>query len=303
MLDEYQRDYVREQSVGEIIRNTFDIYKNFFSNIFLPCLLIIGFPTILWSYLGVHLFDWREEPDNSIHSFALSFTGATDSIHLSIFLFTTMLATAVITVVVSEICLGKYPKFGEAIGLISPKRWGKLFVTNILYYLLAGLLLYGLVQSGALDWIYDLLIRVFRGVPRVIFIFFIAPLILRMLTLMSSIMFMFSPAIVVLEGRWGFSAFKRSVTLGWKYHLRNYGAQLVLLFLTYMITMMAYILALFLARRMQSIYGATILSIIMVIIQLIFTPLNIICLVLLYYDMRVRKEAYNNTALALELRH
>jgi hypothetical protein len=289
MLSEYQRNYVRDQSTGEILGNTFEIYKDFFSEIFFPYFVIVGLPTIIWSLLGEWFLDVQPK--------------TVYWVSICIALFTTMLASAVITVVVSRICLGDYPRVGEAISHISGKLWMKLLVTNVAYYLAAGLLLYLLDWSGALDWAVSSLFGYLRNVTSIQVISVIFPLLFRALFLLMSISFIFYPIIVVLEGRWGFNAFKRSVTLGWGYHLRDYGVQFVLLFLTYVVSVIVGVMFGFLAATMQSPGAFLIFTLLAIIINLILAPLNLVCLVLLYYDVRVRKEAYSNAALALELRH
>jgi hypothetical protein len=239
--------YLKEQSFGEIIRNTFQLYfRNFFRIVSAYFLLI--FPFQILFNIGTH----GKIP-------ALAIIGGLLVMVASFF------GMAVVTLLVSDICLGNKPSlrryFKRAFGTI---LW-KLLGTNLLQTLI---LMIGFI----------LLI-----VPGIIF----------------TIWFMFAVSIVILEEQWAMNALKRSKSLGKGYYLRNFGILLVLL-----------IISIIIGALLGGTIGAVILAtigegafaIFLDLIQTIFTPLGVCAVVLMYYDLRVRKEAYNNEVLAEELR-
>lgn len=108
--------------------------------------------------------------------------------------------------------------------------------------------------------------------------------------------FIFVTIIVILENCWGVEALKRSKNLGKGFYLRTAGLLIVL-------TVLA---ALFggLVGGLSAFFPDEMLSLLLInAIQILVEPLAIIMLVLSYYDLRVRKEAYDTAALAEDLQH
>jgi hypothetical protein len=302
MFGDYQRYYVREQSLGEIIRNTFEIYRDFFSDFFLIYLLIVGLPTFLWKYLN---FLMSPVHDATIMHWRMNFnleTSLAGWIYITIFLFTTMLTSAVITIMVSETCLGNYPQARRAFSHISTKLLGKLLVTYLIYGLFSIGLFWIAFVTGLFEWALRSIMGLFTNVNYYL-ARAISPFLFRAIILLLIVWFMFYPLIVVLEGRWGFNAFRRSLKLVWGYYARNYAAQFVLLFLTYAASLIIGIVLGAMSGLVESAAGIAIIGLIVDLVQFIIAPLNLICLVLLYYDLRVRKESYDLAALAEDLRH
>jgi hypothetical protein len=110
---------------------------------------------------------------------------------------------------------------------------------------------------------------------------------------------MFSVPVVVLENVWGFKALKRSLELGSHYYFRN--------FLIFIWPYTLYLLVSLFFGLIDLFFGVEpIWSIITIgtkeaLVSLI-TPLAIITTVLLYFDMRIRNEAYDIVSLPEELR-
>lgn len=109
---------------------------------------------------------------------------------------------------------------------------------------------------------------------------------------------MFAVPVVVLENVWGFKALKRSFQLGRHYYLRN--------FLVFIWPYTVYYLVSIGLGAIDLFYGTTTLRTILFIgskeaIVSLITPLAIITTVLLYFDMRIRNEAYDIVSLAEEL--
>jgi hypothetical protein len=235
-------NYVQQQSVGDIIRNTFAIYGKGFVIIFL-----IYFPPLL----PFTIYETRALAANAIGRYWLIWLC---SIPVS-FPF-----AAAVTVAVSDICLGNAPSLVRSykkVCAIVPKLLG----TNVLQVLI--------IYTG--------------------FILLVIPGIIAMLWLM------FTPSVVILEGVGGFSALKRSKELARGYNWRNFG---VILLLSIILLVISWIPELLL----PSATHAYLYRLVRAGLNLITTTITLTMIVPLYYDLRVRKEAYDSAALAKDLR-
>lgn len=239
--------YLKEQSFGEFIRNTFNVYGRHF----LPVVLTYSILVLPWELLyrvGIH----DHEPVLAL---------------IGMFLVTasSLFAVAVLTLLVSDICLGNKVSlaryFKRAFGAIL----GKLLATNLLQTIV--------IMVG--------------------FVLLIIP------GFLFTVWFMFSGSIVVLEEKWGTEALKRSRMLGKGYYMRNLGVLLVLLIIVVVI-----------AGTLGGVVGGVLLPdvkgygfiVFESLVGVVTTPLGIITFILMYYDLRVRKEAFNSEVLAEELR-
>jgi hypothetical protein len=108
---------------------------------------------------------------------------------------------------------------------------------------------------------------------------------------------LFASSVVVLEGVWALKALKRSKALATGFNWRNL-AVLSLLFVVVLIVLTVAATA-FTLLHVKSAFVARIFT---TVVATINVPLFFIAVVLLYYDIRVRKEAYDNSALAEDLR-
>lgn len=240
-------NYVREQSFGELIRNTFKIYGSHFLSVVLTYLILV-FPWQMLYSFGIH----EQEPIIMLIGFFLVTTSS-------------LFATAVITLLISDVCLGNkisLPRyFRRAFGAIL----GKLLVTNLLQSII--------IVIG--------------------YIVFIIPGLLFM------VWFMYAGSIVVLEEKWGFQALKRSRMLGKGYYMRILGIFLILVAIVI-------IIVIFLGTLAGIAMGGHVerlgFMIFQNLIQSVTMPISVIAIVLMYYDLRARKEAFNNEVLAEELR-
>lgn len=180
-------------------------------------------------------------------------------------LLTSMFVTFPATVAVSEICLGIKPTVGRSYkrGFAQP---GKVLGT----YLLA----FAIIILGILALL----------VPGVVF----------------SLWYTLIGPVVVLEGLSGRAALRRSRQLGKGHYLRNLGVLWVTMLVTLLLAMVlgglvgvaGYFAGL--DQRMISLLGG--------LSGLLVAPPIPIFMVLLYYDMRVRKEGYGAAQLADDLR-
>jgi hypothetical protein len=111
---------------------------------------------------------------------------------------------------------------------------------------------------------------------------------------------MFAAPIVVLEGKWGFEAYRRSKRLGDGFHWRNIG---VVIALGLSLGVIFALLGAFFGVVLPDFVVHWTLRILSSGVGMLMQPFIFIVIVLLYYDMRVRKESYDAAALAETLRH
>lgn len=187
-----------------------------------------------------------------------------------------MLAFPFITVAVSEICLGNRASVKHSWQRVRSKSMGGFIKTYLLVMLI---LVVGLIMLV---------------IPGIVF----------------AAWYLFTLQVVVLESLYGTSAMKRSKELGKGFYWRNLGIILLL----YMVMLAAYLLiALVLGGAIgvmvgllfPAAVGSTALymsySVIDSALLTVLSPFPAIGLVLLYYDMRARKECYDSTTLAEDL--
>lgn len=177
------------------------------------------------------------------------------------------LAYAATTIALSDICLGNKPSFVRAYAKVLGPLVGKLLLTNLLTSLL-------------------LLVGAF---------------LLILPALLFGVWFMFASPVVVLEGKWGGAALKRSLALGKGFFLRNLAVVIVLMLVSYLAGgLVGLLFGLLVPESVGSFWFRTVIAALQAAVAL---PISTISFVLMYYDMRVRKEAYDSVALAQELRH
>jgi len=175
-----------------------------------------------------------------------------------------LLAFGAITISVSDICLGNAPSL-----IRSYKKVFRLFVK--------------MFTASFLQLMFDLIGLVLLIVPGVIAILW----------------FMFTPCVVVLEGLGGLTALKRSKAIGQGYNWRNLGIIVLLIVIWIVIYVILAVPFVLLFPHAVGHFGARLFE---VIVGSLGAPLTIIGIVLMYYDLRVRKEAYDAAALAEDLR-
>lgn len=176
-----------------------------------------------------------------------------------------LFAYAAVTIAVSDVCLGNQPSFRRSYARVLGKLVLLLLVTNLLQMLAfaAGLVL--LVVPG---------------------------LVLMIWLVLTS-------PVVVLEGKSGVAALKRSKQLGDGSHWRNAG--LLLLLFIIMAVVGGLIGGVFGFLFPDSVEHWSFRTLIAVVQSGLSVPIMLIALVLTYYDRRVRKEGYDAKALAEDL--
>ncbi len=179
------------------------------------------------------------------------------------------------TVAVSDVCLGNAPSFKRSYAKVFGKLVLMLLFTNILQVLA--------VAGG----------MVLLVIPGLVLL----------------IWFMMSPSIVVLERKSGLAALERSKQLGDGSHWRNAGFFLLLIIiLTGILLLIEGLIRAVMAGvafTFPHLLNGSISNVVAVVLSGIDEgfagPVVLILLVLLYYDMRVRKEGYDARALAEDL--
>ncbi len=186
-------------------------------------------------------------------------------------LIVTVFVTAPTTIAVSDFCLGNVPNMKRSYSK-ALKIWRPILGT-ITAQMSPSLVGFVLVDIGftAVGWV---------------------------LMVIGALLFpwvLLSPSIVMLEGRSGITAWKRSKQLGDGSHWRNVGILLLLLI----------IISIIMSVIIFSCLVAGVPPIVAILVTYSFEvfalPLVLISVVLIYYDRRVRKEGYDARALAEDL--
>jgi len=241
-------DFLRPQSVGDILTNTFSIYGRGFIAICLTYFLPL-FPVTLW-----------QTETRVAGAMGLYWLGFLVSIFASLFAF------GAITVAVSDLVLGNRPSVARSYGRVfSGSMFMRLFGASLLQALFIG----------------------------VGFILLVIPGLIAVMWLL------FTPAVVVLEGLGGMNALKRSKALGQGFNWRNVGVFLLMIVIGGVFGGIVGGLFGFLFPGSLGTFAHRLL---LSAIQLLTGPVSLIAIVLMYYDLRVRKEAYDAAALAEDLR-
>ncbi len=243
--------YVRQQSAGDIIRGALKIYgENFFTIFFTYILLMYPFAAL-------------QAIAEAEAALSLFWVGA-----FLTYVCTSSLAGGVITISISDICLGYKPSVWRSYTRVVGVLLGKLLVTDLLTILI--------VMIG-----FTLLI-----VPGFLFLAWV----------------IIVGPVVILEGTWGVNAFKRSKSLGRGYYLRNAGLLMILIVMSGLIGQLLRVLGNIIAATFDFVEN-WVINLFLLPLSEVFAPILLISTILMYYDLRVRKEAYDNAALAEDLKH
>jgi hypothetical protein len=242
------RYYLRQQSTGEILRTTFDVYRRYFFTL-VAIYMVPILPFAVWSF---YLSQTTGE------TFNIAYFAAT-AIEAFPFL--------AITVAISEIALGNRPSLVRAYCRVFGRNFPNILFTYVLFY--SGLLL--------------------------AFVLFVVP------ALVYWALFMFTLVVVMIEGRTGFAAFARSKALGKGHYLRN-----ILIGSLMPLSCLSLVLILsagygYLGTAVPPLAEPLSIAIFSTFLTIVLAPLVYTPLMLLYFDMRARKEAYDTALLTEDL--
>lgn len=241
--------FLQMQTVGSILRNSFAIYGGNWRT--LSLIFVVGM-------LPIAL----------LHAILLSAErlGLAAIVSL-IFMMSGMLIQAVVTVVISDLCLGLQPSVWR-----SYRRGFANFARLIGTYSLA------------------------------VLIVFVGALLLLIPGLVCGVWYMFILPVAVLEQAGGRAGLRRSRALGKGCYLRNIGIVLLVALLpTLIIWLLAYAIASMVAPAIGSETPFVMQGVEEILQILVLSPLLSIPGILLYYDMRARKDGYGAAQLAEEL--
>jgi hypothetical protein len=191
---------------------------------------------------------------------------------LAIFFIVTFLcgfiAYAAIAIAISDVCTGNRPSVGRSYKYIFGKPLVQLLLVSLLQILV-----------------------VFAG-----------SLLLLIPGLILGAWFMFAPVIVVLERTGAVAGMKRSKFLGKGFYLRNFGLLFLIIILLFLAMFMIGFLggAAILVFKIPSAQGFVI-GLLTLLGSAIFYPYVYTALILMYYDLRARREGYDSTALTEDL--
>ncbi len=253
-------NYMREMTIGDILKSSFGIYFKHFGTLF-----SISFASLLIIIFSVGIvFLLFLAPSIAFPSSDAAQVLAVIGVIIAYFLylFGLSLLPAASTVAISEITLGNKPSFTRAYKRVFGALLGKLFATSLLYSLI---LIVGLI----------LLI-----IPGIYFM----------------IKYILATTVVVLENIWGRDALKRGGELVKGYYGRVFGVYFLFFGALIIVYMMIYLISIITAGEAAGMF-------IYFIFIFIILPVGVIPIVLMYYDLRVRKEGYDTAALAEDLQH
>lgn len=246
-------NYLRPQTVGEVLRNAAEIYFRNFGVIFVTFFLPV-FPFSVWQNEAQVAQAWAWMWLALIFSIVAS-----------------CISWGALTIAVSDICLGNKPSVARSYQKIFGRALGRLLVASVLQ---------------TLSWIIGFILCIVPGV-------------------IAMLWFMFTPPAVMLEGLGGIKALQRSKRLAQGFLGRNFVVLLLLMIIGGVVGGLAGgILGVIveLVRQASNIDVTFIARVLLVATQTLIGSFSLIAMIILYYDLRARKEAYDAAALAEDLR-
>lgn len=246
-----QISYLREFSVGGLLRCSLQIYRRNFLTLF----LIYALPAFPF---GVAQMEAQSTGRPMLALIAVCFN-----------LLVGLVAFGAITIAVSGICIGERPGVIRSYRALGGATLARLAWANLL-------------QLAAL---------------------FVGFLLLVVPGLILTVRLVFTPIVAVLEGVTGRAAFTRSAALSRSFYWRN--VKVLLLFLCVLWSVFALsgvVMGVVAAVSGGSLMTERITRTLLMLVMVSLYPWMFAALTLMYYDLRVRKEAYDLRALAEDLR-
>ncbi len=280
---------MRPLKVGETLDGALRLYRARFATLLAITAIILG-PVALAQIVGTQMvvssvqnaiFASQADVESALRSIVFIGVGA----GLLYFLVVNPLLTATSIRVIAGTYLGERVTVGQALGFgfrrILPVLW-VIFLTSLPF---AGIVLVMVLAIGTMGPAAFILIIV--ALPLMIWLY---------------ILFLFAPAVVVVENTRGIAAVKRSIALakGNKDGGRIFGAVLLAGIIVWVLGAVATSLA---NAVTQSSIEATFLvqTIVDAGFQILTTPFTIGVIVVLYFDQRIRREAMDLAIMAQEI--
>jgi hypothetical protein len=279
---------LREHTAGGIIRGVFAVYLSHFWKLFLLW-LIVSLPGSAMYLLGFYY----QRPILVVSSIPL-------------LLLFSIISIAPLSVSVSDICLGNKPSILRSLRKVSGKIALRVFRFSLVLWIKTVLI--GALVGALIGGLAALATGLFRELgqdvsdsptsPTLGLSTFIS-IMAFVASLAYAAKFLIVPTVIVLEHLRVAESVKRSLALSRGLYLRN--------FLLYgMISVPRFLI--FIAQRITAetypfIFKSIAYQITLLTLEAIYTPVLMIITIILYYDMRARKEGYDLAALAEDLRH
>ena len=265
------QSHIREHTIGSIISGAFRVYFQNFMTIYLTCLIpVLPFYLVR---IVVIMYEVSNEQTVTILAIVNSILG----------IFGGLVAIAAGTLIISDLLIGRKVNIVWIYKQVFSALFFKLFVTELLQWLVIIVLV--LITT-------PILLTIWLTLPNLVtmvgWLIFVTPCLIAMVWLM------FSSTVTVLEGAWGVEALKRSTNLGSTKHWRNFGVILIVMFVT---TVPILTLIMNFNLVSPSVVSRVEFQIIFNLFMQLLAPIPLISIVLLYYDLRVRKESHNLQAL------
>ena len=260
------QSYIREYTIGGIISGVFRVYFQNFMTIYLTCLIPV-LPFYLVKIVVLEVSNEQTLTIVAIVNFILGIFGG-------------LIAIGAGTLVISNLLIRCKVNITGIYKQVFSALFFKLFVTELLQWLVVIVLV--IITT-------PILVTVWLALPNIVtmvgWLIFVTPCLIAMVWLM------FSSTVTVLEGVWGVEALKRSRNLGSTKHWRNFCVILIIMFVTtvpILILLMNFnLVSPSVVSRMEF------QNILFNLFAQLIAPIPLISIVLLYYDLRVRKESYN----------
>ena len=265
-------DYLVERTGGEIVRDSLRIYRDYFG----PLLLIYALPVLPVMLLSVYA-NVAGDPIAEI------VVGILD-------ILVAAFPYGAVTIAVADICLGNRPSLGSSYGGMLRSFWRYLGT----YALYMAMVIVGIFLAAAIGAALWFAAHPVLGV--------VAGVLAFGLTLMVTFRYMFACQICVIERRGPIQSLRRSRHLIRGMFWRTVGLASAMLCMVYLLLFTAGVVWGVASLMMPPDANQALLEDLFVrLLTIAVTPVLLICFVLLYYDLRVRKENYDSSALTLEL--
>jgi hypothetical protein len=260
--------YLRRRTALETVKDALAIYARNFLPILSVFLLTLPF-SVLRDYVA------EKKYESAVLEELLNATVISASWLVSVFL-----VLIVVTVMVSNICRGNKPSPRLALSWANQRMFWRMLAT------------YAVIFCALMLGVYVLQVVIFSSL--VWWLRYLLFLVVLSLVLAFYARVMFVPCVMALERASDFEAFERSKLLGRDFYLRN----ALLVILTVAASVAAY-LVVYLIQFFALDENA--LSVPENLGMTLVEPVGGICTVLLYYEMRVRKEGFDQQAMSEEL--
>jgi hypothetical protein len=277
-------------SVGQIIDRAFRLYRSNFIR-FVAIVAIIQVPIALIQYavsptsVEYEQTDWQSHGGEEFRFGFQSTQGAGVSVVVTLlFLVAQLLCMAALTKGVSESYLGNQVTVGQAYKTVLPRLFTLILAVILLWLIFAGVGVIGMVAAFAIP-----VLGIIAWLCLMIF------LAVRVLLTVQTL---------VVERCGPYKSIKRSWALTARNFWRAFGLLLLLGLIIGVVMLLFFLVAGLVMRDARFLFtpgGSLTVWAINTALQILLTPIGACALILLYYDLRIRKEGFDLQMLAQSL--